>query len=310
MGNPAIEKFHVTDREAWLRLRKPDVTASVAGALLGVHEYQTAFGLWALKSGRISDDPEDSKPMRRGRLLEPIAVQIFREENHEIEILEQGDFYYRDTEIGLGATPDVLLRCPKRGLGVLQIKSVESSIFRQKWRDPDTRSIEPPLWIAVQASVEAYLTGAKWAMIGALVVGHGIELHTVEVPIIPGVAERIREETVAFHALLASGEHPDPDWGRDGAVIERMYSADDGGEIDLSRDNRVDELIAAHAAATAAIKDAEGHKEAIRAELKAKLGDNAVGHLRDGKKLTWKTQHRKGYVVEPSSFRVLRVPSL
>ena len=76
-------------------------------------------------------------------------------------------------EIGSG-TPDLFVECPERGRGIVQIKSVEGSIFRKKWRDPETNEIAPPLWIAVQGIVEAHLDGAQWAAVAPLVVGFGM----------------------------------------------------------------------------------------------------------------------------------------
>ena len=66
-----IELHDASNRTVWLERRKQDITASVAGALFGVHEYTTCFELWALKSGRLNRDPEETPQMRRGRLLEP-----------------------------------------------------------------------------------------------------------------------------------------------------------------------------------------------------------------------------------------------
>src|SRR5262249_6073732 len=65
---PKIERIRISSREQWLKLRQSDVTASVAAALLGIHPYQTVFALWALKTGKISDDVEETPPMRRGKL--------------------------------------------------------------------------------------------------------------------------------------------------------------------------------------------------------------------------------------------------
>src|SRR5262245_7287249 len=83
-----IERIEYGDREAWLKLRGKDVTASVAGALLGVHEFTTPYGLWALKSGKIAEDPEETGPMRRGRLLEPVAIELIQEEHPDWALVQ------------------------------------------------------------------------------------------------------------------------------------------------------------------------------------------------------------------------------
>ncbi|KAA2237716.1 YqaJ viral recombinase family protein [Salinarimonas soli] len=302
-----FEAHPVTDRASWLAMRQADVTASVAGALLGVHEYETPYSLWARKTGQLDEDAEESPAMRRGRLLEPVALQLLAEERPDWS-LEPGRAYFRDPAERLGATPDAFAACPRRGRGIVQVKSVESMIFRQKWRDGETGIVEPPLWIAVQAIVEAYLTGADWACVAALVVGHGLDLEVVDVPVHSGVVERVRDATRAFWDLVESGEAPSPDYARDGATIARMFQADQGTEVDLSDDNHLPVLLQERAALKAGIKASEERCSEIEAEFKAKLGLNAVGHLAGGTTVTWKTQHRRGYSVEPTSFRVLRFP--
>lgn len=71
-----IERFNPRNDAAWHRLRSQDITASVARALLGEHEFTTVFELWALKTGRLFQDFEETPAIKRGRLLNPITVQL------------------------------------------------------------------------------------------------------------------------------------------------------------------------------------------------------------------------------------------
>lgn len=302
-----IERHPVTDRASWLAMRQRDVTASVAGALLGVHEFTSAWGLWALKSGKITEDPTETPPMRRGRLLEPVAVEMLREDRPEWEIT-RGAVYYRDPEARIGATPDALARCPTRGLGAIQIKTVEPSILRRKWRQDDG-TFEPPLWIAVQAIVEAELTGAAWACVAALSVGHGLDLHVIDVPLTPGIMPRLREAVADFWRRVESGEAPDPDFARDAAVLARLYPADDGTEVDLSADNRLPEILARRVEVRDIIKAAEKEADEIDAEIKAKIGPHARAHV-PGWRVTFKSSERSAYRVEAKTIRTLRVTSM
>lgn len=298
------------NREAWLAMRQRDVTASVAGALLGAHEYQTPFGLYALKTGLVTDDVEESAPMRRGRLLEPVALAALCEERPTWRI-EPGGAYFRDPAARLGATPDAFAVDPERtGFGIVQIKSVEPSIFRRKWRDADTGEVMPPLWIACQALVEAHLTGASWACIAAMTVGHGVEVHVVDVPLHAAILKRLIAETAEFWRRVAAGEPYDPDYGRDGALIAGLYADDNGAEVDLAGDNRVGDLLAARAALKAREADGDAaakERKPIDAEILAKLGNAARGRCADGTLIEAKTVRRKGYEVKPSNYRAIKV---
>lgn len=305
----AVEIIKPESRQHWLELRNRDVTASVVGCLFGIHEFETQFSLWARKTGRVTGDDEESEAMRRGRLLEAVAVQYLRETHPEWKITHNADggFYFRDPAVRLGATPDVLVECPVRGFGVIQIKSVEAGVYRRKWIVDG--AVEPPVWIAMQAALEAHLTGADWALVAPLVIGHGIDLPEIDVPLNTGIITAIEKRVAEFWRMVESGAEPKPDFVRDGSVIAALYARSDPDKIiDLATDNRIGELIEQREAALADRNAVEARIDEIDAEVKAKLGDAEVAILPDGRRITWKNQHRKEYVVEAKTIRVLRYP--
>jgi hypothetical protein len=306
-----IERYPVKDRESWLAMRGQDVTASAAGALFGVHEYQTPYGLWALKSGVISEDAEETPPMRRGRLLEPVALQFLAEERPSWKI-ERGAHYYRDPKSRIGATPDAYAIDPTRpGFGIVQIKTVEPGVFRKKWRSgEDHGTTEPPLWIAIQAIIEATLTGASWAVVAPMVIGFGIDLPVIDIPLNLGVMDELRPKVAAFWRLVESGKAPDPDYGRDASLIAKLYGADDGSVVDLRGNNRIIEILdrrealkASEAIGAAAEKD----RKALDAEIIQLLGHAAFGTLSDGRIVEAKTVRRAAYQVKDSPYRTVKI---
>ncbi|MEL4069549.1 YqaJ viral recombinase family protein [Ochrobactrum sp. GPK 3] len=304
-----IERINVRTSAEWHARRSRDVTASVVGALFGVHEFVTPYALWAYKSGRVEADPEETPAILRGQLLEPVAVKLLRRLRPKWKIKHNtnpGD-YWRDSDARLGATPDVLATDPKRGRGIVQIKSVEQGVFRRKWLG-ESDTPEPPFWIAMQAVVEAYLTGSKWAAVAPIVVGHGIEMPIIEIPLLDGVIERVRARCREFWDQIETGEELIPDYSLDGDLIERMYAGVEGEEIDLTRDNQIYDLIAMRHRIRADAVEAEGKLAAIDAEIKHKLQGASIAHLSGGKKITWLTQKRAGYFAPPKEFRVLRIP--
>lgn len=307
----AIEIIHPTDRVAWLRARKRDVTASAVGALFGEHEFYTLMDVWADKTGRIPTTIEETPAMQRGRLLEPVAIALMREKYPEWEIHHNAaaNIYYRDTDARLGGTPDAIVRAPGRGKGVVQIKSVEASVYRHKWLDGEGYA-EAPVWIALQASLEAYLTGADWAAVAPLIVGHGLDMPLVEVPLIDGVVDAMKAKSAEFWRMVEEGRQPPADFARDGALIERLYAfGDESHEIDLTGNNRIRNLMVERAVLKAEAGDALDRVEEIDTEIKATLGNAFVAHIGDGRRITWKPQKRAGFFVEPKITRVLRYPA-
>jgi predicted phage-related endonuclease len=310
LATDRIQRITPTSRAAWHVLRAQDITASVVGALVGEHEFVTLFELWARKTGRLSSDEGESPAMQRGRLLEPVAVQLIREQHPDwkIEHNAAANVYYRDPAARLGGTPDVIVTdAPGRGRGVIQIKSVEASVYRRKWLVEGEPEV--PTWIALQAAVEAYLTGARWAAVAPLVVGHGLEMPLIEVGIPDGLVDAIKEKVAEFWQMVAEGREPVADPARDGKVIDRLFAHGDGrAEVDLSTNNRFRELIETRAAALAAANEHHRTVEQIDAEVKLMMGNATVAHIGDGRRITWENRHRAGFAAPAISYRFLKYP--
>lgn len=308
---PGVGRYAIEDRDQWMKLREKDVTASVAGAVLGIHPYQTPYGLWALKSGKVEADTEETGAMLRGTMLEPVAIQMLKRERPEWLVDYPLGHYWRHEAVRIGATPDALAYDPERkGFGVVQVKTAEPMIFNRSWRDPDTRGIEVPLWIAVQALIEAKLTGASWAAVAVMRVGHGVEFDVIDIPIHDGVWARLIDEVRAFWRRVKTDNAPDMDFARDGALIAGLFPDDDGNTIDLSGDNRIIAILDERAglkAAESAGKEAEKKRRDLDAEILAKLGSATSGRLSDGRIVSAKTIRRAGYSVQPSSYRPVKI---
>lgn len=300
-----IQRIPVTSRAEWLALRQKDVTASAIGCLLGVHEYWTPLGLWAVKTGAIKEDPEETGPMRRGRLLEPVAIQLLREERPTWKV-EAPAIYLRDPDARIGATPDLFVVDPERGPGIVQLKTVEPGVFHRKWWDSETRETMPPLWIAVQAIVEADLAGVQWAAVAAMTVGFGLDLKIVDVPIHAGVLARARAAVADFWRTIAEGRKPDADLGRDGALIEDLY-APTGEIVDLTNANELPTLADERERLSVAKSSAEKRLKDIKAEMLVKMNGASAARIAGGRLITAKRIDRAGYSVNPTSWIDVRV---
>lgn len=311
----SIEKIAIDqakDRPHWLGLRHKDVTASAVSALFGTSEYQTAYGLFCVKAGLIEEESDEPiitdheislSPMGRGLLLEDPAEKMLRMLKPDWEV-EKNKFYYRDAELCVGATPDLIVHDPKRGLGVVQVKNPQAS-YRQ-WIQEDG-SIEPPLDYVIQTILEAHLTGAVWAAVGAFVVSHRTTFRLIEIPIHPGILDRIKFEVKGFWKRIETGENYPPDYARDGHLIAQLYPHDNGVEIDLSGDNALPEYVDLLENARASKKAAETDEKTAKAAISERMGEAAIARIADGRRISNKTQRRAGYVVEPTEFRVMRL---
>lgn len=304
----------VTDRAAWLALRRQDVTASAIAALVGEHPYMTRLGLYALKTGQMPDAEAEPifgansislPPMLRGTVLEPVAPAL-------ITMLRPGwsvetcGWYYRDPGARIGATPDFIAIDPARpGVGSVQVKTTDHTTFRKVWRGEDDE-VMPPLFIAIQAVVEAVLTGVSWASVAVMVSGSTLDLHLIEIPLHLGIMARLRAESLAFWRGVAAGKPPEADHGRDADVLAALYRDDNGQEIDLTTDNRLPELLAERDDLKARIKVAADRIATIDTEFKSRLGSYEAALIAGRRRVTWRTEQRRHRFVPQTEGRVLR----
>lgn len=289
-------------------MRAQDVTASDVAPLAGVGAKggRTAFRVYLEKAGLISPDGADTNLMWRGRLLEPAVMAAVGEEQPGWTIKPAG-VYVRDPLIRLGATPDAVAVDPKRpGVGNIECKVISRPVFEEHWRAEDG-SVAPPIYYQLQALTQATLMDTSWSMLAALVLStFSAELFVVEIERHIGAEERIRSLASEFWANLAAGKFAAPDYSRDAETISELHAEVRRKVIDLRGDNRLPAALAEREAAVVARKEAESRVKELDAEIKHKLGD-AEEALVNGWRVSWKEQHRAGYVVEPTSFRRLTI---
>jgi hypothetical protein len=299
----AIISVPITDRAQWLKLRAPNVGASEVGALFGIHDYLSGFALAAKKLGKLADEP-DNATFERGRDLEPIVAKKLARLRPDLK-QEAAEHYFFDPEIHFGATPDLFVFDERDRRGVVQIKTVMPGVFARTWYG-EQGTIVPPLWIALQAMSEQHLTESEFAIVAALVLDTELSMHVVEVPYMPMLMAEARAKVAAFWQMIERGELPEPDYCQDGRAIRAVFAEDDGGELDLSSDNELPEIVGELAALKIARTNAEELIEEATNKILHKLGNAARARYAGGL-ITAKTEKRKEYTVAASTRRPLRI---
>lgn len=256
------------DRDEWLKLRLHDVTASEVASLFGTG-YMSEYELWHIKSGHVNAN-FDSERMRWGRRLEKaIAEGICEDEG--LTIQQRPVQYFQNTDTRMGATPDFFVDHPTKGTGLLQIKNVDSLIFKQKWTKPPDGG-EAPDFIEMQVQQEMLLTGCTWALIGVLVGGNKAYVYHRE--FYPQVAKGLEKRVAQFWQSVVDKKEPKADFLKDGDFIIEMYSAVQGGKsIDLSGDERFETLLRGYKDFSEKAKEAEDMKQSYKAEILTIIGD-------------------------------------
>lgn len=315
---PGIEAHPIDQthgRDHWLALRRRDITASVVACLLRhpdgspVHEHTTAYQQWVIHTGRLAPDQEESEAMERGSLMEMVAAPLLRRRQPTWTVKYPVGFYYRDPITRTGCTPDIFAFDPARGTGSIQVKSVAAKVYREKWclpSDTGEKTVEPPLWITVQALQEAALTGVSWCAVAPLVIDDfgRLTMPLIDIPIHAGLMAKLRTRVAEFWDMVESGTAPPPDYARDGEAIAQIYGSD-GRTIDLSGENELPTILDEDERLREQVKVAEERRGAIKAQVRHKLAGATFGYC-NGWQITNKEQSRSGHYVKPSTFAVLR----
>jgi hypothetical protein len=160
----------------------------------------------------------------------------------------------------------------------------------------------------MQAILEAHMTGSVWAAVAPLVVGFGIEMPIIDIPLVADVVPAILEGAAEFWELVDSGAEPPLDYSRDRQTLEALFPVDDGGEVDLVSDRRAYQLIEHRADLIETKKATDDALDEIDTELKSKMKGAGLAYLPGGMRMTWRTQRRVAADGTVKVFRVLRVP--
>jgi hypothetical protein len=301
----------VRDRATWLALRQQDITASDVPAICGEGMFGSATKVWAEKLGKIGPQ-EMTEAMKRGLWGEAAVFSAIEMEHPDWEV-RRAKVYLRDVEARLGATPDGAALIPGlEGITIIQTKVIARPVFDAYWRaDPEDEysKIIAPLGYQLQTLTEAMLADAPRAMIVALVVDtFKWSLYSILIERNPAAEAVIRDRVASFcRNYLDTGIQPPVDPERDDEVLKSLFPNDNGLEIDLSGDNEMPSLVYSLEAARALKKDGEAQEKIAKTAIAGKMGEAAIGRLADGRRLSFKTQHRDSYVVGESDFRVMRI---
>lgn len=286
------------DETSWLEERRKSVGASESPDLIGCGFADGGpAAVWERKV-RGETAPKESELLALGQIIEPAvrgACRVIR----GLDVIDpQGREMWRHPSFPhMHATLDGLVVEDGRA-GVLETKNV-SSFGRADWEDGAV-----PLRVQTQVQHQLACTGLSFGYAAGLI--GGSKLQTVRIERNDEFIAAIHELIEQFWQRVEAGEMPPVD-GRTvtAAVLSRLHPDDNGETIELPDD--VDTLLNVLAEVKQSEKTVKKAKAELENRLRAALGDNTYGQLPSGRVVSWKTQDRKGFTVEPTSYRVLRV---
>ncbi|WP_165964222.1 YqaJ viral recombinase family protein [Actinomadura sp. KC216] len=273
---------HDADRDQWLAARRPLVTASDIGVLLGISPYGSPFNLHWVKRGEIPEDI-DNERLSLGRHLEPWVADRFAAVHPEYHVERAG--LVVSTERGYqGATPDRVLWTSEGDMvagdvppeGALEIKT--SATF-EEW-GPDGSDEVPP-YIRAQALWQLDTMDLPWVVVACLfLLTQKIRVYRIERD--ETDIALMRERAAAFLADVAAERVPDIDHTEATAqALSLLYPLGGDGETEIDS-----ALAADYREAKAELDAARVRYDLLTNRVRAAMGEaDAKYAMSDGTKV-------------------------
>lgn len=287
-------------REQWLEHRKNHIGASEVSAIIGADPHRGPLAIWEAKVTGYS--MSDNAWLKYGRDVESAISNMFEDKSgRQVRDLGATAFQYHPDIPFLAATLDRETReSDDDKWSPLELKNIDplgAKISAKEFEE------EPILRYVVQNQIQMACTGATHGTIAALFPGYNLVWHDMERndDFLAAVYPRLEK----FWEMVQNKTPPPPD-DLPGTleVVKRLYKEEDGTTVMVDEEliPLVDEWERLQSLST----KSENKAKAIESRIRAELGSATFGNLGDGTMLTLRTTHRKGYTVEPTSFRTLR----
>lgn len=270
--------------------------ASDGAAALGLSPHRTSWELWAEKTGRLQAINGSSATSMGQRLESPILDHA----EAELGALKRGELVWAPrVEFPLASTLDA--RVASTGIPVEAKTSGITGPLYGAWGDADSDAL--PANYLVQVTLQMICTETEFAYLYALLGGRGIVRYRINRD--DELAEMLVERlTVWWDRHIVLGIEPERSDSVPLEVAIRLRKVPNKVVVlDPSAQPVIDEWEAAKRERSAAAKRAD----TAQANLLLLMGDAEGASLPDGRLLVHAEQFRKGYQVQDSSYRVLRI---
>lgn len=310
--------INIKDDIHWKELRQQHVGASESAALFinpedaveGVHSYKSYYELWQEKSGHLAPLELDEEIIMAGQILEPGIAELLEWKlsktlDKDIKVEKFEGYVSHDTIKGMGCTPDYVVHGYFDEPAIVEIKNTSWLQFKRAWENE-----EPPLNYIIQLQHQLACMkhlGFKYGMVAACIGGNRIDHFDFEFN--ADIAAAIEKRVTQFWESVEKGIAPDPDGSpATSKALKRMFTESDSEKsLDFSDcgdfQHRLHELTQARLDK----KAAEEKERAATNWLLHNIKDAEIANINEEPALIAKTIKRKGYTVDPSTYRTLKV---
>ena len=194
----------------WHAVRAEGVGGSEVGTICGLNKWESAFTLWAKKSGKISDQIPQSEPMEWGSRLESVILDKFVESHPELEVWGEAGSWRNEYDSWAHANPDGIYRREDGSYGIIEIKT---AAYPDDWQIGAQgvlgASSGVPRYYLTQVQHYLRVFGFKEAIVCALFTGNKYREYLVEADEFQQQVDR--DQVIKFLAAIESDTKPDWD---------------------------------------------------------------------------------------------------
>ena len=282
-----------------VRDRTKRIGASEAAAILGLSPYKNPYEVWLEKTGQV-EPWKGNDATRAGQKLESLLLE---EAEADLGDLAWDVFVPSPHGEPIAATLDAqviatgnVVECKTSGMTGGPVVGY--------WGEEGTDHI--PEQYLVQTQIQMYCSGAEAAHVYAYL-GKVIKSvyqvrydHQLAASIAEILAKWWDKHIIGGEEPIAQGVTPE--------LLKRLHRQPEKVvEIDQQSTSRLRSVISEMEEAKSLKKKLEDQIDAMQGQLILSLGDAEAAKLADGTSITYMLTNRKGYTVEPKSYRTLRI---
>ncbi|MGI4886124.1 MAG: YqaJ viral recombinase family protein [Janthinobacterium lividum] len=285
------EIITITSEEQWLELREADITSTMSPALFDLSPYLTVFELYHAKKSGVHVPFQSNERIEAGRDMEQYAARkVGKKLGMEVRPFKD---YVRIPGDRMASSFDWEILHPDLGWGILEIKAVDFFQHKEKWSE----EIPPHIEIQLQHQLEC-ADRHSWGMIAAFT---GIyDFHEYRQARDPEFGAGLRAAVKKFWADVEAGIEPQPDFYRDGSVIDELYRGANGpADLNLTEDFEFEAMLSKYSRLKGEEKAVQADLSALKAQIHSRIA-NDTGAFTERYKLTagW-TKDTVGTLVTP-----------
>jgi putative phage-type endonuclease len=272
------EVINFQTEQEWLGLRTKDITSTDISALFGLSPYKTAFELFHEKRGGNVHSFQASERMRWGNRLES-AIAYGAAEDHGFNV-QPLKVYMRNPVVRIGSSFDFEILSDTHGKGIMEIKNVDSLVYKRSWTDDGNGNIEAPEHIELQVQHQMEVSGYEYCAIVAMVGGNSTKVVYRKRDHEIGAA--IRAKTSEFWQRVEANEPPSADYSKDADLIAQLYSQVNVGEVyDAKQDDIMERLVEQYVTAKQRVAENEKLVDIYKAQIIERVGaaERVVGRF-------------------------------